>query len=73
MRALTARLKNSGYNNMTQDEQWTENKEKIDDTDYGLVEEDETGEDHGKGTYDCLEEPDQEPEAVESEGVELEW
>jgi len=55
-------------NNMTtQDEQWTENKEKIDDTDYGLGDEDETGEDHGKGTYDCLEEPDQEPEAVEDE------
>lgn len=57
-------------NNMTtQDEQWTENKEKIDDTDYGLVEdEDETCEDHGKGTYDCLEEePDQEPEEVEDE------
>ena len=54
----------------TQDEQWTENKEKIDDTDYGLEEddEDETGEDHGKGTYDCLEEePEQEPEAVEDE------
>jgi len=57
----------------TQDEQWAEAREKIDDTDYGLEDEDETGEDHGKGTYDCLEEPDQEPEAVESEGVELEW
>ncbi len=57
-------------NNMTtQDEQWTENKEKIDDTDYGCpTDEDETGEEHGKGTYDCLEEePDQEPEAVEDE------
>lgn len=60
----------------TQDEQWAEAREKIDDTDYGFPQvddEDETGEDHGKGTYDCLEEPDQEPEAVESEGVELEW
>lgn len=58
----------------TQDEQWTENKDKIDDTDYGCPDdEDETGEEHGVGKYDHIEEPDQEPEEVEKEGVELDW